>query len=294
MKNPEPSNQNPVSASCVSGTAHRLGPRTSDLGLQTSRAFTLIEMLVVISIMGLIAAIALPNLGKFKPSVIAAATQKLLADVGRARQLAISQRTTVYMVFVPTNFWATVAPADMPKIQTLVDKQMTSYAFVCLRSIGDQPGRPTARYLSPWTSLPEGTLIPQWKFWTNAANLPVSVYTNGNTLPAFNINLFKTTTKIPFPDVGSNAVNAVVTLPYIAFDQSGQLVNDSGQPTGANEIIPLARGNVLFSRDSTKAATTATSPTVNETPPGNSLKSFTLVNIDWLTGRPHVERQEIQ
>jgi len=34
-----------------------------------------------------------------------AATRQMLDDVGRARQLAISQHTTVYMVFVPENFW---------------------------------------------------------------------------------------------------------------------------------------------------------------------------------------------
>src|ERR1035441_7575307 len=69
-------------------------------------AFTLIELLVVISIMGLLAALAVPalkNLGKSNVQVSAA--RQLLDDVGRARQLAIIQHTTVYMVFVPTNFF---------------------------------------------------------------------------------------------------------------------------------------------------------------------------------------------
>src|SRR5580704_4275477 len=69
-------------------------------------AFTLIELLVVISIMGVIAALAVPamkNLGK--ANVQASAARQLLDDVGRARQLAISDHTTVYMIFVRTNFW---------------------------------------------------------------------------------------------------------------------------------------------------------------------------------------------
>src|SRR6266446_9375231 len=68
-------------------------------------AFTLIELLVVISIVGLLAGLAVPVVNNFKPNVVAGATRQLLDDVARARQYAISQRNTVFMVFVPTNFW---------------------------------------------------------------------------------------------------------------------------------------------------------------------------------------------
>src|SRR5712691_13450154 len=93
-------------------------------------AFTLIELLVVISIVGLLAGLAVPVVNNFKPNVVAAATRQLLDDVARARQYAISQRTTVFMVFVPTNFWldgayasSVITPIDKAKATNLLDKQ---------------------------------------------------------------------------------------------------------------------------------------------------------------------------
>src|SRR6266478_1318025 len=100
-------------------------------------AFTLIELLVVISIVGLLAGLAVPVVNNFKPNVVAGATRQLLDDVARARQYAISQRTTVFMVFVPTNFWmddayltSVTTPVDKTKATNLLDKQWIAYNFV--------------------------------------------------------------------------------------------------------------------------------------------------------------------
>ena len=277
-------------------------------------AFTLIELLVVISIIGILVAIALPTLSAFRPNPAGVATRQLLDAAARARQLAISQRTTVYMIFVPTNFWnepnygAGWPPAELEKAKRLYDKQLIGYTFVSLRGVGDQPGAFRPRYLSEWKTLPQGAFIPLQKFSppppssrnANNANLNITNYdASGNPFLAFSIYGFLTTNTIPFPSevtppVVVGGTQHWVTVPYIAFNYLGQLVDAQNQLTRANELIPLTKGNVLFMRDLATKVATNLSPLLVEQPPGNTTKTFNLVNIEWLTGRAHAEHQEIR
>jgi len=268
--------------------ALRKPPGRGGLHTGPAAAFTLIELLTVIAIIGIIAAITLPNLKSFKPNVMAGASSQLLADVARARQLAISQRTTVYMVFVPTNFWGTLPPAETQNARTLLDKQAAGYNFVALRRLGSQPGERDPIYLSEWRTLPQGVIIAPEKFTPRNFAPTRSVTNNAGERLWFQgfERTLQNGVQIPFPTVNS-ATNYYQNLPYIAFNHLGQLVS------GQDEVIPLALGSAGFRRDTTRQVT-FDPVTPIENPPNNAVDSYNIVRIDWLTGRARLERQEIQ
>jgi type II secretory pathway pseudopilin PulG len=255
----------------------------------------LVELLIVISIMGLLAALTVPalkNLGKSNIAVSAA--RQLLDDVGRARQLAISRHTTVYMVFVPTNFWATIntnlIPQQYPQIVDLSESQLSGYTFISQGQLGDQPGQRANdwQYLATWQALPDNSYIASWKFILPAAN-----YYTGINYGAYTVNSFARP-QVPFP----TATNALVSLPCVAFNYLGQLTTDGVNLAVADEYIPLAQGSVAYGYNgNTKSPTMALvgASGVTESPPGNSTNSmFNLIHVDRLTGRARLEFQQVQ
>jgi prepilin-type N-terminal cleavage/methylation domain-containing protein len=276
--------------------------RVSAFSLQPSAfvcsAFTLIELLVVISILGILAALTVPalkNLGKSNAAT--SASRQLLQAVGRARQLAIADHTTVYMIFVPTNFWLPpftssanwtngLTPAQLSAAVNLCDKQLTGFAFFANGAVGDQPGRHAPHYLESWQSLPDGSFIASWKFGPRVATNSITDQASSVTypIPGFDV------VNVPFPT--ADAPQAV--LPCIAFNYLGQLTTDGQNPASQHEYIPLARGSVSPVMDANKVLQFG-SPTVLESPPGNSANSaFNLVDIDPLTGRATLKFQKVR
>ena len=262
-------------------------------------AFTIIELLVVIAILGIMAGLTVPVLKNFaKSDATLGASRQLLDGVARARQLAISQRTTVYMVFVPPNFWggtpatfiSSLTPAQQTAATNLCDKQFTGYTFVSLRSVGDQPGQGMPHYLAPWQTLPDDTFIALAKF----TNSPAQSYiiTDPISAAAYNVYGFNTNATFPFPTADAAPW---IPLPYIAFNYLGQLTINGVDVSGSDEYIPIAKGSVLYARDPVSKTFLFNSPDVLEMPPGNSTNSsYNIVHIDRLTGRAVLEFQKTQ
>jgi hypothetical protein len=168
--------------------------------------------------------------------------------------------------------------------------------------VGEQPGRSTPRYLSSWRALPEGAVIPLFKFFPPASpNYTLIQDTAATPNRDFYVYGFDYTNNIPFPteDATPRVVGGVSTwvrLPHIAFNHLGQVVRydfNSGEwKTASQVLIPLARGSINFSR--TNGAAAAFIPQVSETPAGNSTNAFLLVAVDGLTGRARLEKQEFR
>lgn len=244
---------------------------------RAAAAFTLLEMIVVIGIIGIMAALALPSLRMNKGNVMIAATRQMTDDLALARLRAINGRTKVYVVFFPsqsvfgltpaqTNFFVTNQAANQ-----IMGAQFSTYALFTFHSVGDQPGQTNARYLTEWKTLPEGVFIA----------------TNAFADPNVFLNLVGTD---PFqvPYVSTNPMFPVLFLPYIAFDSQGKLLNRT-----ADVRIPLTVGSIFVSKDSTGNTNVCQDPDVVETPPGNSTNNYNRIVINWLTGRTKIERPEL-
>ena len=290
-----------------------------------SGAFTIVELLAVLGIMALLAALAVPALKNFgRADAMAAATAQMVGDIAHARQLAITQRTTVYMVFLPTNFWNSpyyngpgtytfwwnnLTSAQQGAVTNLCGQQLTGYALMAYGAVGDQPGNHQWHYLTPWQELPEGAFIVTNKFSypgqssvlanpkspVSSVNRPFfSRWNQDYPHPDANRIYAFTNVAVPFPTENAPALS----LPYIAFNYLGQLTLQTltPQPLQTDEYIPLARGNVLpaVNADTKQFQLNGGAPQIKETPPGNDTNAYCIVHIDWLTGRAIPEQPRLQ
>jgi prepilin-type N-terminal cleavage/methylation domain-containing protein len=272
-------------------------------------AFTLLELLVVLGIIGLLAGITLPAMkGMRQSNAMAAANRQLLDDIGAARQRAIKDGTVVLVLFSPpaqasVNPFAgiSLSPAEEVRQKNiLLRNQLTSYGLYAERSAGDQPGRRRPRFLNfgggVWRRLPDGMFIAGWKFPDKKGN-------GGTNVPPFGfIRPFEQIDGVPVPTVANGSDKTLV--PYIAFNPRGQLVEFNAargtfELAAEDAVIPLARGSIFLARspspvDPDKFVLDWSEPDVAEKPPGNSVDRYNLVVVDKLTGRARSETPQIK
>lgn len=259
------------------------------------RAFTLLELLIVIGIMGILAATSLPAIRSLTSTNKEASGQRqVLDDLGRARQLAINNRATVYLVYVPPTVGRQFSilqrtrglpPADKQRqlmlLTNLFAQQYTAYALFSRRSVGDQPGQSQPRYLTDWQALPEGMLFTTNKFvelsketWEQVSRGTSAIYR------PLSYGWF------PFPA----ATSPPMRLPYVAFDAAGRITyDDDRQPAQPGEVVSVSKGSILYARESDGRVALSGGPDIVVEPRTNRVN----VLINWLTGRARVEEIEM-
>jgi prepilin-type N-terminal cleavage/methylation domain-containing protein len=261
--------------------------------LRGLRAFTLLELMMVIAIIGFIAALALPHVGGIgQANSMNAATLQLLDDVALGRQLAMRNRSPVYMVFLPPMFWTSNAfeyaspPISGHQVTNLITHQYSAYALVSTGSVGDQPGQHHARYVTDWRVLPAGVFFAPFQF--TPTYYQTNLFTT-NTLSGITIdNVIQPWSYIQVPFPSLYPPNTTMPLPCIGFSPQGSLMTPY-----TNQYIALARGSIFYPTD-TNGLPLFEQPNWAENPPGNDAKNPNLIEIDWMTARATLMQNQFQ
>jgi hypothetical protein len=228
---------------------------------------------------------------------MATATRQVLDDVALARQRAMVNRSTVYMVFLTPEFWNSPSFSLIPysqQVSNLVMHQYSAYALVSLATVGDQPGQHHPQYVTGWRVLPSGVFIAPWEF-TLTNNATMNIITT-NTLAGTTVlnSIYPWNwVNVPFPSLYSTNSSGTTSmwLPAIGFTPQGRLTPPADQRQ--YEYIALARGSIFYPTD-TNGVPLLEPPNLAEVPPENDVRNPNLIQIDLLTARATLIQNQFQ
>jgi len=252
-----------------------------------------VTLLGTLAVIGVLSATAIPTFRGYKADPLVAASRQLLNVLALARERAIADHTTVFVVFVPPldnlrpELRAELPPADL---QHLTAGQYVGYALYEKRGTGDQPGNGVPHYLTEWQTLPAGTAIAPQKFGDGIE--PMAQHNTNGLYPTFD---YVNSGKIYFNPQNGQYPSGFSSFPTVAFDYQGRLASRWESWHGFDCVIPLTRGHVnLLSptgRMEPNASLPVVSATFTEDPAGNWNTVKTHVVIDGPTGRARLVRQ---
>jgi prepilin-type N-terminal cleavage/methylation domain-containing protein len=254
---------------------------------ERARGATLVEVLTTLAVIGVLSAAAIPVIRSYKPDPLVVASRQLINDLSLARQRAIADHTTVFVVFIPA--LDNLRPElrnELPgsDLQHLIAGQYVSYALYEKRGAGDQPGTAAPRYLTEWSTLPLGTAIAPQKF--GAGVEPAGQAISEGLYPTFD---YINSGKIYFNPQNGLYPSGFSSFPTVAFDHQGRLASRWESWHGFDCVIPLTRGRVNLA--SSSDSLTPVSATFTEDSPGQWRSSKTHVVIDGPTGRARLVRE---
>jgi prepilin-type N-terminal cleavage/methylation domain-containing protein len=282
------------------------------------RAFSLLELMVVVSIIGLLAAVSVPAIkGMVQGKTLANGHQQLTDDLNRARQEALRLRSTVYVVFAPTNIW-TAFPSLQQQLDTMIDERRTAperfriqamrtftnialgafhtYALLVEREVGAQPGRQFPRYLGPgWQPLPDGVVFSPRLFAPAAGSVPAQA---GDRDAHVIHELPERPFAFPVAEYPSDTLPPI-SMRFVAFGPDGRLavdeMNRAWRQNGRTDLtlpplseltLAVAQGSVFIARNVQGAIDPTVAPDLVETPKDNATNNRVIVSS--LTGRSRI------